>query len=286
VKYAFIVENSTVYSITRLCSVIEVSRRGYYDGLKRRESARALSNRQLLVEIRRIFYVHREVYGAPRIHRTLVEEGHRCSLNRVARLMRLDRLIPKTIKKFRVTTDSRNSRHPAMNLLNREFKPCRANEKWVADVTYIPTREGWLFLAAVLDLFSRKIVGWSMGERLTSELAQSALSHAIQARAPKAGVLVHSDRGKEYYAGGYQTLLASHGLTCSMSRKGNCWDNAPMESFFHSLKVEQVHHDDYRTRDEARSVIFDDIEIFYNRQRKHSYIDYQSPVDFEERFVA
>lgn len=240
----------------------------------------------MLIEIRRIFYAHREVYGAPRIHRTLIDEGHCCSLNRVARLMRIEKLLPKTIRKFRITTDSRNSHSPSANLLNRDFDPDQPNEKWVADVTYIPTREGWLFLAAVLDLFSRKIIGWSMGERLTSELAQRALSIAVDARAPKAGLLVHSDRGKEYYAGDYQALLVSHGLVCSMSRKGNCWDNAPMESFFHSLKVEQVHHDDYRTRDEARSAIFDYIEIFYNRQRKHSYIDYQSPVDFEEQFVA
>jgi len=266
--------------------VLQVSRRGYYDWLKRPESKRAISNRQLLIEIRRIFYAHREVYGAPRIHRTLIDEGHCCSLNRVARLMRIEKLLPKTIKKFRVTTDSRNSHTPSANLLNRDFGPGRPNEKWVADVTYIPTREGWLFLAAVLDLFSRKVVGWSMGERLTSELAQRALSNAVDARVPKAGLLVHSDRGKEYYAGDYQALLVSYGLVCSMSRKGNCWDNAPMESFFHSLKVEQVHHDDYRTRDEARSAIFDYIEIFYNRQRKHSYIDYQSPVDFEEHFVA
>jgi len=181
--------------------VLQVSQRGYYDWLKRPESKRAISNRQLLIEIRRIFYAHREVYGAPRIHRTLTDEGHCCSLNRVARLMRIEKLLPKTIKKFRITTDSRNSHTPSANLLNRHFDPGGPNEKWVADVTYIPTREGWLFLAAV-----KEIVG-------------------------------SAKPAPEY--------------------------NAPMESFFHRLKVEQVHHDDYRTRDEARSAISDYIEIFY-----------------------
>ena len=233
-----------------------------------------------------MFYAHREVYGAPRIHRTLVEEGHTCSLNRVARLMQRAGLVPKTVRKFRLTTDSRKSHAPAPNLLARDFSTSRPNEKWVSDVTYIPTREGWLLLAVILDLFSRKVVGWSMGERLTSELAQRALLHAIEHRLPEQGLLIHSDRGKEYYANDYQAMLKENGLVCSMSRLGNCYDNAVMESFFHSLKVEQVHHDDYRTRDEARSAIFDYIEIFYNRQRKHSSIGYLSPVAFEESGVA
>jgi len=280
-----VAEQSVTYSVTQLCSVMRVSRRGYYDWLKRPVSARELANRDLLVEIKRVFYEHREVYGAPRIHRTLIEQGVECGLNRVARLMKVAGLLPKTIKKFRITTDSRKSRYPAPNRLARQFNAKRPNEKWVADVTYIPTREGWIFLAAVLDLYSRKIVGWSMSDRLTSELAQTALSNAIAARGPDEGMLVHSDRGKEYYAGTYQRLLNEHGMQCSMSRLGNCYDNAVMESFFHSLKVEQVHHDDYRTRAEARAVIFDYIEIFYNRQRKHSYLDYQSPVDFENTEV-
>ena len=274
-------EQSKDYSVSRLCGVMQVSRRGYYDWLKRPQSTRERANELLLKEIKRVFYAHREVYGAPRVHRTLVDQGITCGLNRVARLMKRSGLVPKTIKKFRITTDSRKSRHPAPNRLARQFNASEANEKWVADVTYIPTREGWVYLAAVLDLYSRKIVGWSMSDKLTSELAQQALSNAIESRTPKQGVLVHSDRGKEYYAGEYQRLLKAHGMECSMSRLGDCYDNAVMESFFHSLKVEQVHHDDYRTRAQARSVIFDYIEIFYNRQRKHSYLDYQSPVDFE-----
>jgi transposase InsO family protein len=265
---------------------MQVSRRGYYDWLNRPPSARTLANTALLAQIRSLFHQYREVYGAPRIHRALLAQGVPCGLHRVARLMRENGLLPKTIRKFRITTDSRKSRHPADNLLDRDFDAQRPNEKWVTDVTYIPTREGWLFLATVLDLYSRKIVGWSMAERLTSDLAQRALQSAIDARQPSPGLLVHSDRGKEYYAGEYQQLLRNHGLVFSMSRRGDCYDNAVMESFFHSLKVEEVHHRDFRTRDEARAVLFDYIELFYNRQRLHSSIGYSSPVEFEERTVA
>lgn len=285
-KYQFMHQHKDCHSIMTLCRILKVSRRGYYDWLTRPQSKRDQENRELLVEIRQIFIANREVYGAPRIHDELVEMGYRCSLNRVARLMQSANIVPKTVRKFRITTDSRKSRYPAENLLKQNFNASGRDEKWVADVTYIPTREGWLFLAVVLDLYSRRVIGWSMAERLTSELAQQALQNAIDLREPARDVLVHSDRGKEYYASDYQTLLSDNDLICSMSRKGNCYDNAAVESFFHSLKVEQVHHDDYRTRQEARSVIFDYIEVFYNRQRKHSYLGYQSPVHYEERLVA
>jgi len=285
-RYAFIAEQAAGYSVTRLCNVMCVSRRGYYDWLGRPESKRLTENRALLAKIRELFIQNRQVYGAPRIHKALLQQRYRCSLNRVARLMRENRILPKTIRKFRVTTDSRKSRFPAANILDRQFDADKPNEKWVADVTYVPTREGWLFLATVLDLYSRKIVGWSMGDRLTSELAQRALQHALDARQPDEGLIVHSDRGKEYYAGEYQQLLARHGLVCSMSKRGDCYDNAVMESFFHSLKVEEVHHRDLRTRTEAKSVLFDYIEVFYNRQRLHSSIGYLSPMQFEARVVA
>ncbi len=167
-------------------------------------------------------------------------------------------------------------------MLGRNFVAYRPNEKWVADVTYIPTREGWLYLATVLDLYSRKIVGWSMSDRLVSKLAQRALQNAIEARQPTPGLIVHSDRGKEYYAGEYQQLLKQHGLICSMSRNGDCYDNAVMESFFHSLKVEDIHEQDFKTRTEARTALFDYIEIFYNRQRLHSSIGYRSPIEYEK----
>ena len=195
-------------------------------------------------------------------------------------------IVPRTIRKFRKTTDSRKSYAPAPNILARQFQASQPNRKWVSDVTFIGTREGWLYLAVVLDLYSRRVVGWSMGERLTTELAQQAMRHAIGQRLPDKGLIAHSDRGMEYYAGAYQRLLKAHGMRCSMSGKGDCHDNAVAESFFHTLKVEQVHHDDYHTRDEARAALFDYIELFYNRQRKHSYINYQSPVEFEEQCVA
>ena len=281
-RFAFVAEYSNQYAITRLCLTMNVSRRGYYDWLNRPDSQRALANRELLVEIKRLFYLHREVYGAPRIYRALLKQGVECGLNRVARLMQENGIIPKTVRKFRVTTDSRKSRNPARNILDRQFAADRPNEKWVADVTYIPTREGWLFLATVLDLFSRKIVGWSMSDRLLSELAQKALQNAIDTRQPTAGLIVHSDRGKEYYAGEYQLLLKKYGLVCSMSRGGDCYDNAVMESFYHSMKVEEIHHHDFRTRAEARTALFDYIELFYNRQRLHSSIGYQSPNEFEQ----
>lgn len=265
---------------------MQVSCRGFYDWVKRPDSKRKLENQKLLDRIRQIFSENKEVYGAPRIHRELRAQGFICSLNRVARLMKASGIVPKTVKKFRVTTDSRNSRNPAKNLLAREFSASRCNEKWVADVTYIPTREGWLFLAAVMDLFSRRIVGWSMSNRLTAQLSVDALQDAINRRGKIINLLHHSDQGKEYYASDYQEVLEKNNITCSMSRKGNCWDNASMESFFHSLKVEQVHHDDYRTRSEARSVIFEYIEVFYNRKRRHSGIDYMSPVDYENWFAS
>lgn len=285
-KFAFVAEQSANHRITELCRVMKVSCRGFYSWRDRPDSARSRENRQLLIEIKRVFYANREVYGAPRVHQVLLDNGFSCGLNRVARLMNVAKLLPKTIRKFRVTTDSRKSRYPAKNILQRQFLSTQANQKWVADVTYIPTREGWLFLAVIVDLFSRKVVGWSMSDRLTSELAQQALANAVNDRAPTKGLLMHSDQGKEYYASDYQTQLHQYGMVCSMSRKGNCYDNAVAESFFHSLKVEQVHHDDYKTRAQARSVLFDYIEIFYNRQRKHSYLNYQSPVEFEERYCA
>ena len=225
-------KESQYYSVVRLCGVLGVSRRGYYDWLKRPDSNRKIANTHLIERIRSLFYEFREVYGAPRIHRCLLKLGCDCGLNRVARLMRENGLVPKTIRKFRITTDSRKSRHPATNILNRDFNASQPDKKWVADVTYIPTREGWLFLATVLDLYSRKIVGWSMSDRLNSGLSKQALQSALEARSPKPGCVVHSDRGKEYYASDYQSLLSEHGLVCSMSGKGDCYDNAVMESFF------------------------------------------------------
>lgn len=280
-RYAFIDDMRDKYVLTRLCDVMNVSTRGYYDWLDLPDSTREKANKALLVEIKRIFVENKRVYGAPRIHRDLIDMGYICSLNRVARLMKKAGIVPKTIRKFRITTDSRKSKKPAKNILNQEFTATRKNEKWVADVTYIPTRVGWVFLAAVLDLYTRKIVGWAMGDRLTNELAQQALKNAVEQENISSGLLHHSDRGREYYAKEYQQLLEQYGMTCSMSRKANCYDNAVMESFFHSLKVEQVHHDDYKSREQARMAMFEYIELFYNRKRRHSSIGYMSPMQFE-----
>lgn len=281
-RYAFIDDHRDTYSVTRLCNVMKVSCRGFYDWVSRPDSKRTCENHLLLEAIRAIFDENKQVYGAPRIHKELIDQGFSCSLNRVARLMRYADIVPKTVRKFRIATDSRQSKQPAKNLLNRDFSTKSYNEKWVADVTYIPTREGWLFLAAVMDLFSRRIIGWSMDDRLTAKLSIDALQAALDNRGDVIGLIHHSDQGKEYYASDYQNILKEQDITCSMSRKGNCWDNAAMESFFHSLKVEQVHHDDYRTRREARSVIFEYIELFYNRKRRHSSIRYMSPIDYEQ----
>ena len=261
---------------------MSVSRRAYYNWLSRPESKLENKNKTITKSIKNIFYENRQVYGAPRIHKVLTEEGYQCSLNHVARLMRKANIVPKTVKKFRVTTDSRKSIKPVPNLLNRQFSPLQINRVWASDVTYIPTRKGWLFLAVVLDLYSRRVVGWSMGERLTSYLAQQALSNALQQRCISDGVLHHSDQGKEYYANEYQMLLKDNNLVASMSRKGDCYDNAVVESFFHSLKTELVHHSDYYNQQEARISLFDYIELFYNRKRKHSYLGYLSPVAFEK----
>lgn len=263
-----------------------VSRRGYYNWLSCPESRMEKENLVLTNVIRHVFNENRQVYGAPRIHKVLIEKGYHCSLNRVARLMRKANIVPKTIRKFRVTTDSRRSINPTSNLLNRQFSPVQMNRVWASDVTYIPTREGWLFLAVVLDLYSRKVIGWSMSDRLTSCLAQQALINALHQRRIDDGILHHSDQGKEYYAHEFQMLLKSNKMIGSMSRKGECYDNAVVESFFHSLKIELVHQCDYHSREEARISLFEYIELFYNRKRKHSYLGYLSPVAFEKQNVC
>lgn len=285
-KYTFIKANRNNYPITLLCKVMDVSRRGFYNWLERPLSNRDKKNRLLKEVIIRVFYENRCVYGAPRIHQSLLAQGYKCSLNRVARLMREASIVPKTVRRFRITTDSRKSLKPANNLLNRQFSQPTKNLAWAADVTYIPTRQGWLYLAVVLDLYSRRVIGWSMSDRLDSMLSKQALVNAIEQREIQDGIVLHSDRGKEYYAKEYQSLLRLYNMVCSMSRKGDCYDNAVVESFFHSLKVELVHHNDYHTRREAKSSIFEYIELFYNRQRIHSYLNYLSPVEFEERAVA
>lgn len=215
------------------------------------------------------------------MHAELADRGHGCCRNTVARVMREAGIAAKTRRKFRHTTDSNHPHPVAANRLGRPFTPTSPNVAWVADITAIPTREGWLYLAAVGDLFSRRIVGWSMDATMTSRLVVDALSMAVLHRVPGSGLLAHSDRGSQYASEHYQRALGEAGITCSMSRRGNCWDNAPMESFFASLKKELVHHEDYATREEARASIFEYIEVFYNRERRHSTLGYVSPADYE-----
>ena len=272
-----------MWPLSVLCSVLGVSRSGFYAWRKRSVSRRRQRQEQLVEAMREIHgQRHKRSYGSPRMQRELVAQGHRVSENTVARLMRQSGLRATTARKFRHTTDSNHRLPVAQNVLDRQFEASGPNEKWVSDITYVWTHEGWLYLAAVEDLYSRKVVGWSLGERLTSELVNEALRMAIGRQLPMMDLMAHSDRGSQYASGSYQRLLASRGITCSMSRKGNCWDNAPMESFFATLKKELVHQERYATREEARQSLFEYIEVFYNRVRRHSAIGYQSPTRFEE----
>ena len=264
-----------------MCDVLEVSPSGYYGWKDRPESARCQRHRRLVTKIKMIHQGSRAIYGSPRIHEELVDNGVVVGKNTVARLMRYHNIQSKVHKRFVVTTNSRHSLEPAENLLKQDFSADKPNQKWVSDTTFIPTREGWLFLATIMDLFSRKIIGWSMGKSNSTKLVIQALEMAIEQRGNVQGVILHSDRGIQYASRHYQKLLHERGIVCSMSRKGNCWDNAVMESFYHSLKTECVVFEDYRTRSQARSSLFDYIELFYNRQRRHSSLAYKSPATYE-----
>jgi len=281
--YRFIDEHRDRWPVRLLCETLEVSPAGYYAWRQCPRSDRQQQRDALLVEIRAIHAQFKGRYGSPRIHAELVTRGHACCVNTVAKLMREAGIAAKTARKFRCsTTDSDHDLPVAENLLDRQCNPSEANEAWVADITYIPTREGWLYLAAVEDLYSRRVVGWAMAEHMESRLVVDALAMAVQRRLPDEGLLAHSDRGSQYASEHYQRLLAKHGITCSMSRRADCWDNAPMESFFASLKKELVHDADFATRAEARAAIVEYIEVFYNNQRRHSSLGYVSPAEYEQ----
>lgn len=282
-RYRFIENHRSVWPIAVQCEVLQVARSGYYAWRKRPPSVRAQRQANLTDRIQAIHnQKHQDVYGAPRIHQELVAQGHACNRKTVAKCMKAAGIQAKTVKKFRVLTTDSNHSHPvAENLVDRNFTPAEKNQTWTADITYIPTDEGWLYLAAVEDLFSRKIVGWSMSDRMDSRLVVDALEMAVHRELPGEGLVAHSDRGVQYASEHYQNLLRRHDITCSMSRKANCWDNAPMESFFATLKKELVHRHRYQTRDDARRSLFEYIEIFYNRVRRHSALGYLSPAQFE-----
>jgi len=282
VKFAFIRDQLTAYPVEVSCRVLEVSRAGYYAWRDRPESPRQVRRQQLAA---RIAVVHREnrcVYGSPRICRVLQSAGQRACENTVAKIMREWGLQARRKRKFvPQTTDSRHDHPVARNLLDRQFSAARLNAKWVVDITYIPTDEGWLYLAGVMDLCSRRIVGWSMTDHMQWQLVGDALEMALTRRHPPEGLLHHSDRGVQYACDDYRKLLTDAGMDMSMSHKGDCWDNAVMESFWSTLKTELVHHERYATRDAARASIFEYIEVFYNRKRLHSALGYQSPEVFE-----
>lgn len=282
-KFAFVREHRRRWPVGAICRVLKVSRSGFYAWRSRPASARAVRQQQLLEKIRIAHRENQELYGSPRVHRALLIDGQIVSRNTVAKLMRQAKIRAKSRRRFVPrTTDSRHQKPVADNKLNRDFSAGWINRKWLADITYIPTGEGWLYLAAVLDCFSRRIVGWSMADHLETDLAADALKMALLQRAPRGrDLLHHSDRGVQYASEDYQQLLKERGIEVSMSGRGDCYDNAMMESFWATLKSELVHHRSYATREQATQSIFEYIEVFYNRKRLHSSLGYHSPESFE-----
>ena len=274
------------FTLRMMCKLLLVSPSGYYDWLDRPLSLRAQENTALADKIKAMFIEERSRAGAKRIAKRLKAEGTTVSRHRVARIMRLNGWRAKAAKKFKATTNSNHKLPVAPNLLQQNFSASKPNEKWVSDITYIWTEEGWLYLAVVMDLYSRMVVGWSMSERMTSKLVIDALQMAIWRRKRPYGVIIHSDRGSQYCSHEYQKLLADNGFICSMSKRGDCYDNASMESWNHSFKVEAIHGERFTTRVVAKNHVFEYIDIYYNRKRLHSRLGYLSPVYFEAQMVA
>lgn len=279
--YRFIEQHKGQWPVRLLCQTLEVCPAGYYVWRQRSRSTREQRRDTLLREIHVIHTQMKERYGSPRMTAELNARGLDCSENTVATLMKTHGIQAKRRKRFVRTTDSRHPLPVAENVLDREFDPSGPNAAWCADITYVPTADGWLFLAVVEDLFSRRIVGWSMDQTMTSRLVVDALQMAVQRRLPGEGLVAHSDRGSQYASGHYQDLLGKNGITCSMSGVAQCWDNAPVESFFASLKRELVHDETYTSREQAKASIFEYIEVFYNRVRRHSSLGFISPEEFE-----
>ena len=280
-RFRFIQTEKASYPVRLLCRILEVSRSGFYAWCRRAPSPRAREDAALKVKIRAVHGTSKKTYGSPRVHAKLQAEDHRIGRKRVARLMKEEGLEGQRKLRFRVTTDSSHSYPIAPNLLERNFTVSAPNKVWVGDITYIWTREGWLYLAMILDLFSRRVIGWAMDSSLERGLALDALRMALRTRRPGEGLLHHSDRGVQYASTDYRRLLREHGITCSMSRKGDCWDNAVAESFFSTLKAELIRSNDYVTRAQVRLSVFEYIESFYNTRRLHSALGYVAPVDRE-----
>jgi putative transposase len=281
-KFAFIAKHRGIWPAAWLCGALGVSRGGFYAWLTRPPSERRSSDEDLSAKVRASFLASDRTYGARRVWRDMIEDGIDCGLHRIERLMRLQALKARP-RRRRLPPDlgERQTNAVAPNVLDRSFEASAPNRKWIADFTYIWTGEGWLYVAAVIDLFSRRVVGWSMSATMAAQLVTDALMMAIWRRGKPNALLHHSDRGSQYTSEQFQRLMADHGVTCSMSRSGNCWDNAAMESFFSSLKTERTARKTYRTRDQAKADVFDYIERFYNTKRRHSTIGYMSPMEFE-----
>ena len=266
-----------------MCRLLQVGRASYYEWLTAQPSLRFQKNQELTAAIKALFFGSRCTYGTRRIKAALLQLGLKISRRRIGKIMKKEQLSCKTKRKFRNTTDSNHKQAIAPNLLGRDFVALAPNEKYVGDITYIHTQEGWLYLAVVIDLFSRQVIGWSMKGHMRDTLVNDALLMALWQRKPKAGLIWHTDRGSQYASNSHRQILADHGVLQSMSRKGNCWDNSVAESFFHTLKTELTYHFNFKTKEEAKKAIFEYIEVFYNRQRLHSANDYYSPVEYELR---
>jgi transposase InsO family protein len=284
VKYAFVKSNQKIFTVTRMCDMMEVSQSAYYNWLKRPESAHSLEDRRQGEKVKKFHKESRGTYGARRIREDMIADGEHISRMRTSRLMKQQGLESKSKRKVKATTNSDHSRPVAANLLDREFRVECPDSAYAGDITDIQTDEGWLYLAVLIDLYSRAVVGWAMSKRMMAQLVDDALMMAVWKRKPPKGLMVHSDRGSQYASELYQKTLKDHEFICSMSRRGNCWDKAPSESFFHTLKTELTHHRRYQSRQEAKQEIFEYIEVFYNRQRRHSTIGYQTPVGYENEY--
>jgi putative transposase len=285
VRYRFIREHEGRFSVSTLCRALRVTRSGYSAWKRRSLSLRSRQEQNLLIEIRAAHQQSRGTYGSPRIHQELRARAVACSRNRVARVMRKYEVTARPLRRYVTTTDSNHPLPVAPNRLGQKFTAEQPNTHWSADITYLWTGEGWLYLAVVLDLFSRRVVGWSMQETLDRSVVLTALEGALIQRKPQAGLICHSDRGSQYASGDYRALLSEAGAHCSMSRKGNCYDNAPVESFFASLKRELIHCCSFATREKARSAVFEWIAVWYNRKRRHSTLGYLSPEQFEQQHL-
>lgn len=279
-KFAFVDAEKAQFPVIVLCEVMEVSRAGYYAWREREKSPRELENETLVVAIKAIHKRSRSTYGSPRVHIELKKQGWEVGLNRVSRLMQENGICVKPRRGYRCTTQADPSHPVVANELDRDFSATAFNEKWVTDVTNVPTDEGWLYLATMLDLYNREIVGWAMDDHNDQNLTLSALNMALETYEPPQGLLHHSDRGSTYTAGDYRDALKDYGIVCSMSRKGNCWDNAVAESFFATIKKELIHRTKFKTRREAAAAIFEYIEFFYNRIRLHSTLGYTTPAEY------